>query len=88
MFDEGDEREKQRISSMLTSSRVTDMLPKVLDDLSEKGLTTTTAKKLESKNTSLSLPHTSVLNTIFTIIFYIIADRSGIRGMANGRTAS
>ncbi|XP_003248341.1 radial spoke head protein 3 homolog B isoform X1 [Acyrthosiphon pisum] len=48
MFDEGDEREKQRISSELTSGRVTDLLPKVLDDLSEKGLTTTTANKLES----------------------------------------
>ncbi|XP_060877828.1 radial spoke head protein 3 homolog B isoform X2 [Metopolophium dirhodum] len=48
MFDEGDEREKQRISSTLTSDRVTDLLPKVLDDLSEKGLTTTTGNKLES----------------------------------------
>lgn len=51
MFDEGDEREKQRISSMLTSGRVTDLLPNVLDDLSQKGLTTTTANTLGSKNT-------------------------------------
>jgi len=88
MFDEGDEREKQRISSMLTSGRVTDLLPQVLDDLSEKGLTTTTGTKLKSKN-ALFLPQTSVLNIIFTTISYcIIADRSGIRGMADGRTAS
>ncbi|XP_022160201.1 radial spoke head protein 3 homolog B isoform X2 [Myzus persicae] len=49
MFDEGERNEKERISSMLTSGRVTDLLPKVLDDLSKTGLTTnTTANKLES----------------------------------------
>ncbi|KAL4113671.1 hypothetical protein QTP88_017250 [Uroleucon formosanum] len=49
MFDEGERKEKERISSMSTSGRVTDLLPKVLDDLSQEGLTTNTiANKLES----------------------------------------
>lgn len=57
MFDEGERNEKERISSMLTSGRVTDLLPKVLDDLSKTGLTTnTTANKLESKYTCFQ-PH-------------------------------
>jgi len=55
MFDEGERNEKERISSMLTSGRVTDLLPKVLDDLSKKGLATnTTTNKLDSKNTFFS----------------------------------
>lgn len=55
MSDEGERNVKERISSMLTSGRVTDLLPNVLDDLSKKGLATyTTANKLESKNTFFS----------------------------------
>lgn len=84
MFDEGERKEKERISSMSTSGRVTDLLPKVLDDLNQKGLTTnTTANKLESKNTFF-LPHSSLVQTKFCII----ADRSGLRCMVDGRITS
>jgi len=60
MFDKDERKEEERISSMLTSGRVTDLLPKVLDDLSQKGLTTNmTANKLESKNTFFLPSHSS-----------------------------
>lgn len=51
MFDEGEKNEKARMS-ILTSGRVTDLLPKVLEDLNQEGLSTNTIiNQLESKNT-------------------------------------
>lgn len=51
MFDEGDKNEKARMS-ILTSDRVIDLLPKVLEDLNQERLSTnSTINKLESKNT-------------------------------------
>ncbi|CAH1712795.1 unnamed protein product [Aphis gossypii] len=48
MFDEGEKNEKARMS-ILTSGRVTDLLPKVIEDLNQEGLSTnSTINKLES----------------------------------------
>jgi hypothetical protein len=56
LFDEGEKNEKARMS-ILTKGRVTDLLPKVLEDLNQEGISTnTTVNKLESKNTFF-LPH-------------------------------
>ncbi|XP_060842289.1 radial spoke head protein 3 homolog B isoform X2 [Rhopalosiphum padi] len=48
LFDEGEKNEKARMS-ILTKGRVTDLLPKVLEDLNQEGISTnTTVNKLES----------------------------------------
>ncbi|XP_026813212.1 radial spoke head protein 3 homolog B isoform X2 [Rhopalosiphum maidis] len=48
LFDEGEKNEKARMS-ILTKGRVTDLLPKVLENLNQEGIyTNTTVNKLES----------------------------------------